>query len=93
MKTFFSDPISIISVFELTKKGKNRRAELSSASTFGGASDNNLEMVPFSGKKYGESSYMITLKEKAAGEYGIIVRNPNTLDEKTTIVATFGIDE
>lgn len=88
-----TDPISIISIFEMEKKGKNRRAELSSASTFGGTSSNNLDVVQFVGKKYGESSYIITLKEKVAGEYGIIVRNPNTLDEKTTIVATFGIDD
>lgn len=88
-----TDPISIISIFEFEKKGKIRRAELSSSSTFGGVSNNNLEPIEFTAKKYGESSYLITLENKSAGEYGIIVRNPNTLDEKTTIVTTFGIDE
>lgn len=87
-----TDPMSIISIFEMEIKGKNRRAELSSYSTFGGSSDNNLELVPFVGKKYGESSYMIKLSDKKPGEYGIIVRNPNSLDERTTIVATFGIE-
>ena len=38
-------------------------------------------------------SYLITLKEKPVGEYGITVRNPNSLDEKNIIVASFGIDQ
>ena len=88
-----TDPMSIISIFEMEQKGKNRRAELSSFSTFGGSSDNNLELVPFVGKKYGESSYLIKLSDIKPGEYGVIVRNPNARDEKTTIVATFGIDQ
>ena len=67
--------------------------ELSSLSTFGGASSNNLELLPYTAKKYGESSYLITLKEKPVGEYGITVRNPNSLDEKNIIVASFGIDQ
>jgi hypothetical protein len=88
-----TDPISIVSIFELEKKSKARRAELSSSSTFGGVTSNKLDPVSFSAKKYGESSYIITLENKSPGEYGIIVRNPNTVDEKTTIVTTFGIDE
>lgn len=87
-----TDPMSIISIFQMEVKGKNRRAELSSMSTFGGNSSNNLELTSFSAKKYGESSYIITLSEKEAGEYGIIIRNPNSLDESTTVVSTFGID-
>ncbi|MDR5591582.1 hypothetical protein [Christiangramia sp. SM2212] len=45
----------------------------------------------FQGKKFGESSYIITVPEIEDGEYGIIVKNPNSLDEKSTIVSTFGI--
>lgn len=88
-----TDPLSIISIFKMEQKKKDRRAELSSLSTFGGTSDNNLDLLSYSAKKYGTSSYLITLNEKPVGEYGIIVRNPNSLDEKTTVVATFAIEE
>ncbi|MDR1983609.1 MAG: hypothetical protein LBQ28_02145 [Prevotellaceae bacterium] len=87
-----TDPISIISVFKFDEKKKERRAELSSASTFG-ASSNNLDYLSFSAKKYGENSYIITLSEKPAGQYGITVKNPNSLDEKNLVVATFAIEK
>lgn len=88
-----TDPMSIINIFQFETGKKVRKAELSSLSTFGGASNNNLELLPYTAKKYGESSYLITLKEKPVGEYGITVRNPNSLDEKNIIVASFAIDE
>jgi hypothetical protein len=88
-----TDPISIIKVFKLDSKSKERRAEIAGASTFGGESSNNLKLLPFTAKKYGESSYLLTLKPEQAGEYGVIVSNPNALDEKATIVSCFGIDE
>lgn len=87
-----TDPISIISIFKFDLKGQRRRAELSSLSTFGGNSENNLNTLPFVAKKYGESSYIITPEHNIPGEYGVIVRNPNALDQKTLIVASFGID-
>jgi hypothetical protein len=87
-----TDPISIISIFKFEEKKNERRAEMSSSTTFGGASSNNLEYLRFSAKKYGTSSYILTLNEKPAGQYGIIVKNPNSLDEKNLIVATFAIE-
>lgn len=88
-----SDPLSIINIFQF-ETGKNKRtAELSSLGTFGGHTDNNLKLIEYSAKKFGESSYLITLKEKPVGEMGVIVRNPNNKDEKNIIVACFGIDE
>lgn len=88
-----SDPLSIINIFQF-EIGKNKRtAELSSLGTFGGHTDNNLNLIEYSAKKFGESSYLITLKEKPVGEIGIMVKNPNNKDEKSIIVACFGIDE
>ena len=82
-----SDPLSIINIFQF-EIGKNKRtAELSSLGTFGGHTDNKLELIEYSAKKFGESSYLITLKEKPVGEIGIMVRNPNNKDEKNIIVA------
>ena len=42
-------------------------------------------------EKYGESSYRLTFGEQPEGEYGIIVSNPNNVDEKMVIVSTFAI--
>ena len=47
----------------------------------------------FSGKKYGTSSYMIAIDDVPAGEYGIVIANPNSVDEKRTIVSCFGVDK
>ena len=34
----------------------------------------------------------LTFDERPAGEYGIIVSNPNNVDEKMVIVSAFAID-
>ncbi|NCC09858.1 MAG: hypothetical protein EOM31_05010 [Bacteroidia bacterium] len=88
-----SDPLSIISIFKFEKKAKERRAELSSLATFGGQSDNNLNRVQYTAKKYGEACYEVIIQVIEAGEYGITVTNPNNKDEKNLIVACLGIDE
>lgn len=87
-----TDPTSIIRIFEFDKKKKERRAELASSSTFGGTSSNNLKLLTFTAKKFGEGSYLITPDELREGEFGIHITNPNALDEKMTVVSTFGID-
>ena len=87
-----TDPTSIIRIFEFDKKKKERRAELASSSTFGGTSSNNLKLLTFTAKKFGESSYLITPDQLREGEFGIHITNPNALDEKMTVVSTFGID-
>jgi len=53
---------------------------------------NYKDMVRFSGRKFGTSSYIIELKNLKPGEYGIIVTNPNSRDEKRTVVSCFGIN-
>lgn len=87
-----SDPMRIISIFRFDVEKKERKAEVSSEHTFGKRTDNKFHYLPYSATKYGEASYLISLNEKPAGEYGIIVRNPNALDEGVTIVLTFAIE-
>jgi len=53
---------------------------------------NSKDMVLFNGNKFGTSSYIIALNNLKPGEYGIIVSNPNSRDEKRTVVSCFGID-
>lgn len=86
-----TDPMAIVKIFEFDSNKKFRRAEMASINTFGTAKTNKLHYLNFTGKKYGQSSYLITLKDKPPGEYGITVTNPNSLDEKSTIIATFSI--
>ena len=83
-----TDPMSIINVFRFEAKKDKRMAEMAS----GSVKSNKLERLSFTGRKFGESSYLITLDETPAGEYGITVSNPNNLDEKQVIVSTFAID-
>lgn len=87
-----TDPISIINVFRFEANKKRRLAELSSVSSFGSVKANKLERLRFTAEKYGEKSYLLTLIDKPAGEFGITVSNPNNLDEKGTIVSTFAIE-
>ena len=51
-----------------------------------------MQYVKFKGKRYGDYSYVLTIPNIEAGEYGITVKNPNNRDEKNTIVSTFGVD-
>lgn len=87
-----TDPMAIVKVFRFESTKKNRKAEIASVNTFGTSKSNNLIYLPFTAKKYGKSSYIITLKEKPVGEFGITVSNPNNLDEKSTVVSSFSIE-
>jgi len=87
-----SDPVSIVNVFRFKAGSKVRKAEISSASSFGGTSQNNLDYVSFTAKKYGTSSYLIEIASVEPGEYGITVTNPNARDEKNMVVSCFGAD-
>jgi len=86
-----TDPMAIVKIFEFDSNKKYRRAEVASTNNWGTTKTNKLHYLNFTAKKYGNSSYLITLIDKPAGEYGITITNPNSLDEKSTIVSTFSI--
>lgn len=88
-----TDPMAIIKIFAFDSYKKNRKAELSATNVFGRTKTNNLKYLPFTAKKYGTSSYIITLNEQPVGEYGITVSNPNQVDEKTTVVSSFAFEQ
>lgn len=88
-----TDPLQIINVIKFEEKKNERRAEVESASTFGGTASNNMVRLEFNAKKFGVDSYLISIDNIQPGEYGIYVTNPNEKDEKNTlIIATFGVD-
>ena len=86
-----ADPMSIVRVFRMKSSKKNRSAVISAVGSFS-VNSNTMDYLRFSAEKYGESSYRLTFDERPAGEYGIIVSNPNNVDEKMVIVSTFAID-
>lgn len=88
-----TDPMSIISIFKFDVHNKKRKAEIASVNTFGSVKKNKLDYMMFTANKYGTSSYLIELTQPCAGEFGIIVNNPNALDERAPIVSLFAIDD
>jgi hypothetical protein len=52
-----------------------------------------LNNIDFNAKKYGESSYLIVIDGLEAGEYGILLGDPNNVTEKSQWkVTTFAIE-
>ena len=88
-----SDPLAIISIYKFKAKNNKRTVVLSedNSGTLMKSRTNSKDMVRFNGKKFGTSSYIIELTNLKPGEYGIIVSNPNSRDEKRTVVSCFGI--
>ncbi|MBQ7772478.1 MAG: hypothetical protein IJ383_00185 [Bacteroidales bacterium] len=88
-----NDPSSFIRVFRFKPKGKNRVAEISKLNTFGGHSDNNFDLVEYVGEKYGEKSYKLTLENVSQPcEIGVLITNPEKVDEKQMVVRCLGLD-
>jgi uncharacterized protein YxeA len=90
-----SDPLSIITIYKFNTKKSKRYVAISedNSGTVMKSRTNSKDMIRFSGKKYGTSSYLITLKDLTVGEYGIIVSNPNNKDEKRVVVSCFAVDK
>ena len=89
-----SDPLSIITIYRLKASKKKRTTVLSenNAGTMMKSRTHTKNQLVFSGKKYGTSSYLITISGAEPGEYGIMVANPNSVDEKKSVVSCFGVD-
>ena len=90
-----SDPMSLITIYKMHAKKKERSVALSvdhSDNPFASSKTYSKDKMKFQGKKYGNSSYLITTNLET-GEYGIIIKNPNGVDEKSPIVSCIGITE
>lgn len=90
-----SDPLTIISIYKFKAKSKTRSVVISedNSGTLMKSRTNSKDMVRFNGRKFGASSYLITLKGLEVGEYGVVVSNPNNRDEKRVVVSCFAIDK
>ncbi|MEZ5421832.1 MAG: hypothetical protein R2682_01900 [Pyrinomonadaceae bacterium] len=89
-----SDPLSFVTIYKFKVNKKKRTAYLGrdNTGTLLKSKTDSTAMMKFTGKKFGTSSYLITLEGLEPGEYGVVVDNPNSRDEKKTTVSCFGID-
>lgn len=84
------DPTTFIQVVKFEEKKKERKTELANVNWLGNVSEGNMEYINFNGKRYGNSSYLLTFPA-SEGEYGVRVLNPNDRDEKAPLFYCFGI--
>lgn len=87
-----NDPTDCIRLFKFEQKKKERRAEMASVNTFGQASADNLNYIPFEGRKYGDSSYLIRFDVTEPCELGVIVNHSEAEKDGQLIIRCLGID-
>jgi len=81
------DPTTIINIFKLTKEKDTRVIEVGSASVVGGVKSMEIAFLQFSGRKYGENSYLIKIDNIESGEYAI------TLPDRRDLFTMFAIED
>ncbi|WP_343563089.1 hypothetical protein [Sphingobacterium sp.] len=86
-----SDPLSIVSVVKFETTKKERKFQIAEVGTFSGGSTGNEDFVAYQAKKFKDSSYKLNINSMEHGEYGILVSNPNALNNSNTIIACFSV--
>lgn len=81
------NPVDIIQLIRFKIKGGDRETELASVGTFTGSSSGDIGFVQFTAKKYRTSSYLVTISNLAAGEYGFSLGK-----EETTTIHMFSVE-
>lgn len=84
------DPSLFIQVVKFEEKKKERRVEVANVNWLGNVTEGDMNLVPFVAERYGNSSYILTLKPEV-GEYGVRILNPDEIDEKMTVFYCFGV--
>jgi hypothetical protein len=68
------NPKSVITIVKLLTDKKNKRYYIGSSSgTFTGSKSGDLDLVTFKAKKYGKTSYEVTIPNVGDGEYVMII--------------------
>lgn len=81
------DPSTNINIFKLVSEKDTRTLELASATIVGGTQSGEIAYIPFSAKKYGKNSYIITIDKMEEGEYAI------TLSDRRDLFNMFAIKQ
>ena len=79
--------MDLIQLIRFTVKDANRESVLTSAGTFSGVATGDIGFVPFTAKKYKTSSYLVSVFDLAAGEFGFSLSK-----EETTAIHMFTVD-
>ena len=89
------DPQSQLALFRLKSETKSRRGEFGTVTKFDGKFNPSTipNVIPIEGKKYGKSSYIISLPNLPIGEYGLFVTNPDQANTTSLIVYSFRIEK
>jgi hypothetical protein len=88
-----TDPNSFINIFKFDIYHNERRYQLAETGTLSKTETNNLSSVEYNAKKYGQSSYLLVLKNLTPGEYGIVIGDPNNVNTKNDMkVTTFTVE-
>ncbi|MFW5700674.1 MAG: hypothetical protein ACOCWM_03205 [Cyclobacteriaceae bacterium] len=70
------DPVEQISIVKMQSTRNNRVIKTTSNGLFGAYSSNDMDYIPYSGTKYGESSYLLSIdKNLEPGNYAVMIRN------------------
>lgn len=85
------DPSSVVMIFHMEVKGKNRRAQMGKVNNFMGNSVQGFEQINYEGKKFGTSSYIIDPGVLPPDNYGIVVLNPDKPNDTNLIVYSFTV--
>ena len=85
------DPNSFIQLIRFEQKKKERRCEIGKINTFKGSSSGIEQLVDYQAKRYGESSYLLSI-DPGPGEYGVLQSNPESKDEKALMVYCFTVE-
>ena len=88
-KDNLTDPSSFIQVIKFEETRKERRTELAKENWLGSTSEGNMKIIPFEADTYGTSSYILKLAPQS-GEFGVIVHNPDVMDEKVPVFYCLG---
>lgn len=87
-----TDPNSFINIFKFEVKGNERRFQVSETGTLSPTEVNSLSAIEYDAKKYGESSYLLTLTNLERGEYGIYIGDPDKESTKNGLkITTFTV--
>ena len=87
------DPFTIVKIVKLEVEKKKRKTEITEEDSTGGMDESEQEFMKYSAKKYGNASYLLTIKNPEEGEYAVIVGNPKAKDLTSIVVSCFGVDE
>jgi hypothetical protein len=85
------DPSSVVMLFKMEVKGKNRRGQMGKVNNFMGNSVQGFEQINYEGKKFGKSSYIIDPGTLPVGNYGVVVLNPDKPNDTNLIVYSFDV--